>query len=602
MTQGTIIQAKADISSGSLELQISTGGDPTIDLVKNAINNLNIPINNITTEPFYLAYHELDDIINGLHYDFSQLAAFNNPKTDPKRPVIHLTSFDFMDRMQETADAEEIQKSFFFKSLVRRYRHIMESSIWNYYVPILFDQNRILSRLTIESLTYALKEISRNEEAKLYNLMTAVEYAELQGRLIEQSYLTGNHGEGVSPFVFHSEREDDELLRKEIKTEDDTDKTKKDFFFDRKWKMLLVDDCVGDHKMRNHNKGQSNINKLDIITNDISRVINPKKIDIDYAANITEAIAKLFEQQEQYTIILLDYLLDTNSSGNREYGYHLLEITDILSKLLERLTDSKTANINTIINQTLDEQKKLYPYIFYIHKYIEYDPNNSEDPILTVCGIKIPYNEVRKILEKKYFGPNDQLYFMFTSPYWAAIYERLHEEQISLNNKYYQISIGACPTNTPYLFLYNLHDMMRMRYESLSITDEGEARPMCLVEFLEELFCNDSSIHTRCVNRFDDLLRLRTLYNKIKDDNDVLIESLFPDRRYYRNHFWEHLQNLIYLIAFGDIRQVPEMREEYTFISDRLKKAEGKVYSDNPKGHKGPSVLISDYITTLSKL
>lgn len=595
MTQGTIIQAKADISSGSLELQIPTGGDPTIDLVKNAINNLNIPINNITTEPFYLAYHELDDIINGLHYDFSQLAAFNNPKTDPKRPVIHLTSFDFMDRMQETADAEEIQKSFFFKSLVRRYRHIMESSIWNYYVPILFDQNRILSRLTIESLTYALKEISRNEEAKIYNLMTAVEYAELQGRLVEQSYLIGNHGEGVSPFVFHSEREDKELLeQEEIK--------RVGFNFGKNWNMLLLDDCTGDKKMQDLNKNCSNIDKEEIIRKDLERIDVSGNITIESVNNIKNAFSKLYDEKNQYSIILLDYLLDFNESKQREYGYHLLEIIDILSKLLEQLNTSENSDHSPIIDKTLEEQEKMYPYIFNIYKYIAKDTDTDGNPLLIVCDERILYNDVKKKLTNNLFGPNDQLYFMFTSPYWAAIYERLHEEQISLNNKYYQISIGACPTNTPYLFLYNLHDMMRMRYESLSITDEGEARPMCLVEFLEELFCNDSSIHTRCVNRFDDLLRLRTLYNKIKDDNDVLIESLFPDRRYYRNHFWEHLQNLIYLIAFGDIRQVPEMREEYTFISDRLKKAEGKVYSDNPKGHKGPSVLISDYITTLSKL
>ena len=425
--------------------------------------------------------------------------------------------------------------------------------------------------------------------------MTSLEYAELQGRFVEQSYLIGNHGEGVSPFVFHSEREDKELLeQEEIK--------KVGFDFGKDWNMLLLDDCTGDKKMQDLNKNCSNINKEEIIRKDLERIDVSGNITIESVNNIKNAFSKLYDEKKQYSIILLDYLLDFNESKQREYGYHLLEIIDILSKLLEQLNTSENSDHSPIIDKTLEEQEKMYPYIFNIYKYIAKDTDTDGNPLLIVCDERILYNDVKKKLTNNLFGPNDQLYFMFTSPYWAAIYERLHEEQISLNNKYYQISIGACPTNTPYLFLYNLHDMMRMRYESLSITDEGEARPMCLVEFLEELFCNISNVQTRCVKKFDDLLRLRTLYNRIKDDNDRLIKSIFLDKEEYRNHFWEHLQNLIYLIAFGDIRQVPEMKEEYTFISDRLKKAEGKVYGENPKDHKGPSVLISDYITTLSKL
>ena len=49
-----------------------------------------------------------------------------------------------------------------------------------------------------------------------------------------------------------------------------------------------------------------------------------------------------------------------------------------------------------------------------------------------------------------------------------------------------------------------------------------------------------------------------------------LICSTFHDILYYGNSFWEHLQHLIYLIAYGTIRQWTEMWEEYTFIKPRL--------------------------------
>ena len=116
-----------------------------------------------------------------------------------------------------------------------------------------------------------------------------------------------------------------------------------------------------------------------------------------------------------------------------------------------------------------------------------------------------------------------------------------------------------------------------------------------LIDFLNGIFSGNPRM--QCVNEFNTLLNLRAQYNRIKNDvykeerellkmkageelingcspldcrSSRLICSTFNDILYYGNSFWEHLQHLIYLIAYGTIRQWTEMWEEYTFIKPRL--------------------------------
>ena len=125
--------------------------------------------------------------------------------------------------------------------------------------------------------------------------------------------------------------------------------------------------------------------------------------------------------------------------------------------------------------------------------------------------------------------------------------------------------------------------------------------------FLTKLYEKDKE-RNNCVKGFNAFLNLRRVYDIIKNDVDInneekssrLILSMFKDEKYGSNSFWEHLQNLVYLTAFGTIRQWPEMWEDYIFIKGKLEKAESEYesYWVEDKYTK-PSILIRDYILSL---
>lgn len=124
---------------------------------------------------------------------------------------------------------------------------------------------------------------------------------------------------------------------------------------------------------------------------------------------------------------------------------------------------------------------------------------------------------------------------------------------------------------------------------------QGNESVGLLIDLLSEIF--EGNPRMQSVNKFNNLLNLRAQYNRIKKDvykeerellnmkagdsfingcspldcrSSRLISSTFTDILYYGNSFWEHLQHLIYLTAYGTIRQWTEMWEEYTFIKPKL--------------------------------
>lgn len=265
---------------------------------------------------------------------------------------------------------------------------------------------------------------------------------------------------------------------------------------------------------------------------------------------------------------------------------------DKWKKSLDKWTESFVEKL------TEDDKAKLKDLeLVYYHKII-----------MDIANELSPRIELSKDRLDKIFGPNDQLFFMFESSFSSAITERIKQQGISRNGQYYYVSDGASPANTPWLFLYSLYDVMRIRYESLCVMDaDDQNSPMCLVEFLYEQFKNDGpdtpSVRSRCEKHFDDFLRLRSLYDHIKDDKgSELVESIFCDKDCYNNAFWEHLQHLMYVVAYGTIRQTSELREEYAFVRARLKSGEEK-YNERVEENKKkyPSRLIADFIYDMIK-
>lgn len=627
---------------------------------------------------FYVVYHSLADLVLGNQYIFAQdyyigdcerketdsgcfhslsqtgnsIHTMNLPIPATKLPMIHITIFDLL---KESVNMSYINEYVYRES--SRFKAIMDSSIWNYYLPITDPF------ISIERFKNIVKKIHDNVQKRLYRYSVANEYVELNARLVRNSYLSRElraHGFSISPFVFHSEYEIEEDLSDRLskgsiidrsqcdkknvedkKAENRTIEKYNAFCLGVKWRILLLDDYadeplkeiseVNTTWSKNNIEDKEVIGKLKVIIDDLktigcadiawccptaSEIENKWSVDsekqswkwydsngtiltkytdpdiaIVCAKNIKDAIKLLAFQR--YDIILLDYLLaERYDKKGREYSYYLLKILYELKKHSESEEES--------IKESLWEALGIR-WCSSAHEKFVYQIE---------CGGE----KYKNINIKELFGPDDRLFFMYISAFVFAIQERLQEQHLLRSESFWHIARGACPINTPQLFLYYLYRAMEKRYES--IMKQGNKPVGLLIDLLNEIFGNNPRMQS--VNKFNTLLNLRAQYNRIKKDvykeerellnmkegdsfikgcspldcrSSRLISSTFPDILYYGNSFWEHLQHLIYLTAYGTIRQWSEMWEEYSFIKPKLEL----------NGDKGKKVCeaIENYIIAL---
>lgn len=490
-------------------------------------------------------------------------------------PILHCIDYDacYFDIKNRIKNNNEYHRA----------SNIMDSSIWNYcYSKKDADSNNILNRI--------LKSIYNNYELGVYNLGAAYEFADINARLCKNSYLVGgHHSSKVVPFVFHSEYLSHKTLGDRI------EKNKNSYIFDKKWRFLLFDDhaYIPMNGISGVEGNPNNINKLDIIANNITkknvkviykendnwkhwRSLSDKDESVstdfenenDYIAiegtlSINDFLKKLFNgEKRRYDIILLDYLL------NGEYSYHLFSILKILFNIadFDGTLDAET------INGFIDSQQKNV-YDINLRDYIDIDGD-----VLNVGDMKIKFEELKdRIMDG--VGPDKRLYFMYISSFTQSIQERLQDQLISRSEKYWFIGKGACPTNTPEIFLYNLYVLMEKRINTLLYVNKKNYSISNVDDFIEKLFPNNiDKIKEKCIEYFPDLLNLKAKYDNVKNDvyNDnnngsLLVKSLY-DIDKYTYSFWEHFQHLCYLIAYGNDSQYPEMWEEYLFVKDTLQK------------------------------
>lgn len=460
-------------------------------------------------------------------YLFSQDLFIEKEKTD-KHPIIHLTIYK-----------EDSEKDEFYL----RYGRIMDSSIWNYYVriPYTVEQRpyprtyKSTSTYNFDQLRDAVESIIRNSKDKLYDLAISHEYADLHARILQQSYLSSadGHGKEVSPFLFHSEQN----MRKNVGAMDSC----KDKILKYKWRVLLIDD----HSEREMSAAGAKVGqiptKLDIVKSQFEKLFGrgtvattskeDKQIYIECASSIDEAERKL--KEKKYEIILLDYLLG-ETNNRREYGY----------ELLEKIWNQK---------QSTDE----------VSRY------------------------------KK--GPHDRFYFMFISAFTTAVSERLLAEGWPRSKKFWYIGEGACPINTPYLFQYRLLHIMSKRIDDMGIyklngIQNDYDNSYVKKNIIEKIFSEDKDaggIRSRANDYFHKVLSLLYHYKKMLDDyhqpkgkhtifcsEESVIVTDFIMNNPNLGGLLEHLTQLVYLTAFGTVRQWPEMWEEYQFIKSVLGKIE----------------------------
>lgn len=588
---------------------------------------------------FYIIYHSVRDLYSGNEYKFGQDCLKNENKE--KLPIIHLTLFDIF------ADNSRIKLP-----EVKRYKKIIDSSIWNYYVPVFVTDSlgNCATKINYKRFHHVLKEVACNTAKGLYNLSVSDEYADLNARLLEQSYLKGSH-KAISPFIFHSENELQTLIREEFEerigldNESIVSQIKK-----HKWRILLVDDKADGGMSNNINVSSVNdsyglpqnsklsiiislLDKLFVDSNHTisygERVSNSENVlfSIEYAKKVSEAQDKI--RNKKYDLILLDYLLEQD-----EYGYELLEeiykevellklLNNILGVLLKESFSPYECEIiskliahsdrsikllckepySTIVKSLFTESrfKSLADlYLLYILPQINVPSINRtqegwEDIYKHILSDKelgdfIEKGGLIKAIEKlieelskdRYkIGPRKRLFFMFISAYSSAVHDRLLAEGLNPSEKYWFISTGACPTNTPQLFLYNLLKLMDKRLE-----DSGMSKlsPEGIVKVVEKIYPGSGESPRKYASKYyQEVQSLQYHYRNILDDIDVSArnKSIFETSGsvlmtdFMNNHInlgglLEHLAQLVHLTAFGTIRQWPEMWEEYIYFKAQL--------------------------------
>lgn len=478
-----------------------------------------------------------------------------------------------------------------------RYKNFLDSSIWFYKC----DNSKT-------NLSYIEEKIKKNKAR--YWLKCALEYRDFYTRMLTNNFVNGDHKKFVFPFLFHSEQE---LKRK---NEDDEHKEIINEIKKYKWRILLIDDhtlledesgivpnpltpkwCTQDagiSQKRRDDKLKSILNptdeklptKLDIVVEelqelfgrdsiatkiDTANTIKNARIYVDCASTLSEAQKKL--KEKKYEIILLDYLLGDKEDGGREYCYELLEEIKIQE------------------NQRIQKDK----------------------------------------LFKK--GPDNRFYFMFISAFTSAVSERLLAKGWARSEDYWYIGEGACPVNTPYLFQYRLLHIMQKRMKEMGLTkwnlkkqeeqndssknENAKKKPFaCLLktvhetftkevveehnniytELIKEIYSSKDEARQRANEKFQDVLDLLYHYKSLIkdthitencfDSNESVLATEFIKKHMNYEGVLEHLTQLVYLTAFGTVRQWPEMWEEYQYIKSVLGKIDGvEIYIVNLKNN-----------------
>ena len=407
----------------------------------------------------------------------------------------------------------------------KRYAAVVDSSIWNFFIKL--DKDVTTTQVSFDAknkkqLKKAIEDITYNIKNGLYDLDVAKEYAEFNARKTRESHLKfDSHGVHVSPFVFHSESK---ILSK--LTDDADNKTIIDRIFNYKWRILLVDD-----------KANSPMPPYKSLS-DASLVSKVKIIE--------SRLKKMFEgiksrpYQENY-----DTHLDCNL---------LIEYVENLSEAKKALKNRKYDFI--LLDYLLGENE-------YGYKLLREIENHKNDYII---------------------GPRDCLFFMFMSAYPSAVHERLLAEGLNLNEEYWHISVGACPTNTPQLFMYNLIKLMDRRLDRSGINKLSADE---IIQGVNNIYDPDNSkyenqtVRERASSKYREVLSLQYHYQRMLKDveyptngkdifsikGSVLITD-FVQKNEYLGGMLEHLTQMIHLTAFGTTRQWSDIWEEYLYFRD----------------------------------
>lgn len=282
------------------------------------------------------------------------------------QPIVTVAMPDIMDFHSETQHREqsdeEGKKYFFDLNPDARFK-FLDSSIWHRYVPL---SPRDRKHTFEQMLQEIMSEISRHWNDGLYRTNAAIATLEFQLRMLQHSYIAktgvGGHAVAVKPFKFHSETWMKRKAAEEIEFFTGPVWEGDDLIGQLSWRALIVDDYA--EKNISCTEGSiCELNKTQLILRPVQRLYEEKlkkekgkvspravaamrreKFAIDSAIVNTnkKQHGMLFNAQGKlravaYDIIFLDYLLDHQHDGQREYGHDLV---------LELLRNDREINTN----------------------------------------------------------------------------------------------------------------------------------------------------------------------------------------------------------------------------------------------------------------
>lgn len=539
---------------------------------------------------------------------------------EPIYPIVHISDTD--EYWNFMCDDETVKLSY----LIPRFFQIMDNSIWNYLVPLPDndDEPNRFNKVFFESL----KDIENNYKNELYSTDVAIEYADLSARQARESYLEGDgHASHVVPFTFHSETAIERMIDSEcadiinfMKQSDPIEKSDLMKQSDHcRMRLLLVDDnAMNTDKKKDKSAIIKRLlqTKMGLTDEQVHVCMKGDTITanesliflIECVKTLNEAKAAM--KEKIYDIVLLDYLLDSEGI-ERNYGTELLEDICQTQTIEEQIENIQTRSAKGEEYNKLIEEKGFKLLRRTMDK--EFRSHDSEN--------------LKKLIEKTKdtsstykLGPRRKQFFIFISAYTTAVNERLLAQGLNRSERYWFIDTGACPTNTPQLFAYNLLQLM----EKL-LNDSGILRLSSkeILKFIIRIFIpkkdspDNKSVRERARDNYHYLLSRHYYFHRMLDDVEVPNDysrdnrcSLFKISgsvlvsNFMMNHedmggLLEHLIQLVHLTAFGTIRQWAEMWEEYIYIRAYFEKCGFKV--DSHPDFKLACEFIEKYVYDLKR-
>jgi len=474
------------------------------------LRNKEQPAINLSFEEEYF----LDDCFKRLEIAGDKDASGNKISLSSLKayPVLHITSLDLFDPLLPEKDR-------YYK--IPRYVRLLDSSIWNSYVPVIKGNSE---HGFFRRLEDTIDRIIGYEG--FYKLKVILENADFRARIAYNSYLSGgDHADNVVPFLFHSETE-------MCKRRTDNIERVKHYAAGLEWNILLIDDHAEVQLPAGLTKREVILNCLKHISDAVyegSRATGENIFKISSAPSIR--VAEEMIKENRYDIIFLDYLLGEKENGEREYGYELLR--------------------------------------------------------------KIRGDSKRW---RKRMGIYNRFWFFNISSFSHTIEERLREQGMAYHSTHWNFARGASPIITPELFLFEFSRFLIQQIDVMTELPLSKSnrkrrgwvakgkRIITLMDLLHVIYREQDasevpkvSVRERAAYYFDSVLTLKANYKTLQEDlgsGSKLVKSLFPDLEYYNNAFWEHLMHLVYVTAYGSVRQWAELWDEFLYIKDRLWKTE----------------------------